>query len=412
MKNIGLINNQIRSDFFVLGVFFLLWSVNSYYLGGNTLKIFTLLVGFTFIICTTLTLKINKLALNFIIKSIITLIIYWFFAYFRFQDTLRPLLIFFDIICVLLLNSGYLISQNLKSFRQVRPTIILIICLMTFIGTYMFLKNQTDISLVHENNLRIGGQAKEENINSVGVAYVNANIFFLIFSFFSYKKLKNWIKVFMGLSILFNIITIISTGSRGALLFTSLILLTHFIFKSKKNLILVFFKLIVYLIAIVVFYNILSDFFPIIEQKIDSSFERFISLFEFYSNGEDRSLGERADVYDTFFESYHKNLFLGEKGYIGYPHNVFIEIVNRWGIFFGFPLLFILITSVLRGFRLFIRKSKIEAIYQFLLLGFLFSFLQSLSSMSLEMNRILWLSLGFIVGYRKKIQSNYISHEI
>jgi O-antigen ligase len=386
-------------NLFVLGVFFLLWSVNGYFIGGNKLKFILLFIGFICILFVTITQKIDKNHFRFFLFSLIFLLLYWCVAFLRFQETTDPTSLFFDIICLILLNSGFIISKKYHLFKEINPNVIFIICILTILGAIMFLKNQSNINF--ESNVRIGSEVKDDNINSVGLAYINANIFFIIFNFFGFVKKRKWLNIFIILALFSIVIIIISSGARGASLSLAFTFFLPHIFKFNKDFFSKFFKILFYVFILILSYFMLVKYFPVIEQKIDSSFERFSSLFDFYATKSDRSVLEREELYNNFFNNYDKYIFIGKKKYFPYPHNIFIEIIMRWGVFLSIPLLFLIIKNIFKSISI-IKSTSNFPFFSFFVFCFLFSFLQSLTSMSLEMNRMLWLSLGFVAGLKDK----------
>ncbi|RIW11797.1 hypothetical protein D0X99_20200 [Algoriphagus lacus] len=78
-----------------------------------------------------------------------------------------------------------------------------------------------------------------------------------------------------------------------------------------------------------------------------------------------------------------------------------MEILMRWGIL-GWTFVVFSLLCFFRAFKIFKVVSVDPNLLEFLLIClFLFSYLQSLTSLSLEMNRFLWLGFGYLFGYKK-----------
>lgn len=398
-------SQSLRINVFIFSVFLLMWSTNAYFILGNSLKLSCLFLGFIGVVTSTFTMRINKKSIKFAIISILFLLLYWAIAYFNEQQTLETTLLIFDVICVFLLISGYIISQNINLNIKFYSLTIIIVCFLTIIGTYFFLKNQTLLSIQTSSTQRIASNSDDDNINAIGLAYTNASLLFLLFFLLREKYLKKWLKIFIIISIICSVVILVSTSSRGAMLYVVFLLILFYLSKIKsiKTLIRSMFILLLSIIILIGVYFGLKDFFPIIEAKVEFTFKRFETLFSFLESGSgDGSSAERKEFYDYFFKNLNDFILLGENNYHPYPHNIFMEILMRWGLF-GVPLIIFVITKFIKALGFV--TNKIELIPLNLLFSFLllFSILMSLSSMSLEMNRGMWLTLGFIWGVNKKL---------
>ncbi|MNG14382.1 hypothetical protein D3C84_981280 [compost metagenome] len=113
---------------------------------------------------------------------------------------------------------------------------------------------------------------------------------------------------------------------------------------------------------------------------------------------------------EDFFENIGDVILIGKERYVPYPHNQFIEIIMRWGLFLGLPLFVFSIRNFIRALILLLKKGNISPFVNLILFIFIFSFFQSLSSMSLEMNRTLWFGFGFLAAISKN-SGNYITNK-
>jgi hypothetical protein len=397
-----------RTNFFILGLFFLVWSVNGFFIGGNSLKMALLMIGFSLILATAFTLPIYRKFINFGFICLTFLLIYWSIAIVRNQKTFTGSIFTFDVICFLLLLSGYAVASNLNYFKKVGPNIVLLISLLAIVGGIMFVKFQ---SLLVLSNL--GGNSRlavedgdESGINVIGIAYTNAIVFFILYYFGVYYDLKRWVKAVVFLSLFSVFFVILTTQSRGALIYIILILLMQNFKKlfSISNL----WKFIQTLVLIVLVFFVALNFFPTMQVKMEGTLDRFGTLMEFSENVEaDQSSNERLLMIQNFFDNIGDIILVGQEGYRPYPHNQFIEIIMRWGLFFGLPLIIFSLRNFLRSLFILISGLNTNPFVNLVVLLFVFSFLQSLSSMSLEMNRIFWFGLGFFAAVPKNINLSY-----
>ena len=135
----------------------------------------------------------------------------------------------------MLLLSGFLFAQHPNKISEINKYVIIFLSFLALLGCYYFMQNQLLMALQGSNSGRISSEDGNASINAVGVAYVNANLFFILFSLqkLTYVKTK-WVKFSLFLGLLSCIVIIVSTGSRGAILFTILILFINSISKIKS----------------------------------------------------------------------------------------------------------------------------------------------------------------------------------
>lgn len=401
MDKISVVNNK-RANLLFLGLFLLVWSMNGYFIGGNAMKLGLLFAGFTLIVYNASHLKIGKKALGFFSRSIVLLLMYWGIAYYNNQHTLDSTTILFDIVCLLLVNSGYIIAKNSDVLNNMKPKMVVFFCFLTILGAYLFIKYQAVISITEGVNAsRVGLQSKSDNVNSVGLAYLNAIVFFLHFNSFTSYNCKKYAKLLLLVAMFCSLFVIFSAGARGAMLFIGIVLFINYFHKLKSlaSSISFSFNLIVMVILLVISISVLITFFPVLKGKVESSISRFQNLASFITNtGGDGSASERLESYHIFFNNLESFILFGLEGYRPYPHNQIMEVVMRWGILFGALILVFTIGNFLKGISKLSSNTTISPFQKFFILIFLFSFLQSMTSMSLEMNRILWIGAGFVAG--------------
>jgi hypothetical protein len=396
-----------RTSLFVLGIFFLVWSINGFFIGGELLKYLLLFLGFSLILGTTLfSLPRNSSFFRFASITFIVLLAFWFVAILLNQTTAQTNIVLFDVICYLLFISGYLVAKNLERFTRVTNITILFIVLLTVLGCVMYIKYQSMLSLSDSlsssRDVTEGGD--EAGINVIGVSYTNAIIFFIIYYFLSFYQLKKAIKIALLFSIFLTFFLILYTQSRGALIYIVLIVILDNLKKINtltKGLKYTFkFLIILFFLAILIIKSI--ELNPAFAQKFQGTLDRFQLFLDVTEDIEaDPSTYQRTVFLNKFINEIDSIILFGQEKYQPYPHNQFAEILMRWGFFLGLPLILISLTSLIKSVRISTKTISLNPMIHLMALLFLFSFLQSMSSMSLEMNRLFWLAMGFLIALPK-----------
>ena len=385
---------KIKINFFVLGLFLLLWATNGYVIFGNIGKYTSLFLGILFMVTSLINIKIDSRSLRLIFVSFYILIFYIFLSYFLDQETFNPLIIAFDFVNFCLFILGCILGKMKDHEIRIRGPIIIFISILTIISSFIYYTRQVGF------NYDIGKRGLgDENLNEVGVAYIHAQIFILLI-WFLFRKNSFLIKTLLIIALISVLLIMLITESRGAILFLFVICFFVF-FKNIFNLIKIknLLSISITIMALTVLINT-----PLVQNKIESFTERFAVLFLASSikNKEDRSVKARLEIQSDFFNNYEK-MFFGKYNYSPYPHNQFIEIYMRWGVF-GIPIFIISLLSFINGIRFYKEQKEYKSSLKFLLfLLFLFCYLQSMTSLSLDNNRLLWLGFGlFLSNYKLK----------
>lgn len=394
---------QSRTNFLVLGIFFLFWSVNGFFIGGNALKIFLLLFGFVLILISVSGIPKDNKFKKFSFFSLLFLFLFWIVAFLNNQLTTKTDIIVFDVICYLLLIFGYLIARNYTLFSKVDVKFILVITLITIIGVVLYMKFQAvlDLQTASSDSRSVIEDGGDTSINVIGIAYINAMVFFILYNFISTYTLNGRIKLIVLLGMISTFFLIISTQSRGALIYIVLILIIKNVFKLKsfKNIIKTILLISSVLLLTILVYDKTKESFPVLEEKIGGAFERFQVLMEFTENAKaDESSYERSLKIERFYNDIENIIIIGQKEYEPYPHNQYVEIIMRWGVILGLPLIILSVFNFYKSLKILIQNTYQSSIVMLFVLLFAFAYLQSLTSMSLEMNRMFWLGLGFMIG--------------
>jgi O-antigen ligase len=237
------------------------------------------------------------------------------------------------------------------------------------------------------------------DLNAVGVAYAQGQLLLLFLWLFAREKLA-FMKYILIVALVSILVIMILTGSRGALLYVVVTLVFFY-----RHLILYLFNFKTFLISLIIgvslMYTIKENEF--LNFKITALADRFTSaLYYLEGTKEDGSLRARKEIQTVFYDNYDEML-LGYEGYRPYPHNQFIEIYMRWGLI-GLPLLIISLFSFLSAIKLIKKKNRVTSSIDYLVISlFFFCFLQSMSSLTLEMNRLMFFGLGyFVIDFRSR----------
>jgi len=393
------------ADNFYIGYFLILWSVNGYFVGGNALKYLILSIGLLLIASNFINASIKK-DNRWVEISIFSLLYFSLLvikAGLQNQVTTSINDIIFGLIDLLLFNIGILISNNRYKMKLLLPKSIYFIVIMSVIGIAFFFVFQNSVYNSYGSADRSSVGGGEDGINVIGIAYTNALIIIILYAIFrNLPKNNKLLSYSVVLTIILSIVVIIQTQSRGALIYLVLILfLVSFANLKLSKIISFILKRSLYIFGGLILLLAIIKLNPSSQQSLDGLSKRMEDLSgSLQGTTEDRSLDEREVIYQRFYDNYTDYMFLGQKSYKPYPHNIFIEIIQRFGIVFGFPILLMIFYSIVKAFVVIFSENSDSTSILFSMI-FLFCFMQSLSSMSLEMNRSLWLSMGILIGRKK-----------
>jgi O-antigen ligase len=241
----------------------------------------------------------------------------------------------------------------------------------------------------------------EATLNPVGVAFANSclAIVFVVLGILS-KSL--WRKSLFILAAALAFFVVLSSASRGAVIWSLgalgffLVLNRHQRYLSPKGVCWILLGCALTVPVLVVLYKTNYG----VAERIDVLFARFEQMFNsLLGRGHDMSLSARSMMWDYYLSNFGQWILIGEKGYTGYPHNQWIEIGARFGLL-GVPMFLAsiyifgrLILSVLRR-----RHVHLDLEYSIIATLFVFGYLQSMTSLSLQVNRVLWLGFGYALG--------------
>ncbi|MDB4586225.1 hypothetical protein OAE01_02035 [Akkermansiaceae bacterium] len=307
--------------------------------------------------------------------------------------------IIFAVVCILLLWSGYLLGRNKRKGRGVvsswglaSMTVLTAVCISVFLRY-----NQINYSATLTRSVG------DSDLNPVGVAYVHiciAVIFFVLGA--SAKAL--WRKVLFFMVVLLALMIVITTGSRGPVLwggvtfFYILNLMRVRLRLTVKSLVVI--SVTIGAVVMVAIFLYKSN--PMISERMDVLSIRFSNLFLDFS-GESTTIDASSEVRRNKLSAYWSSVeswwLVGEHGHSGYPHQQWLEIFVKFGVL-GLPMFLMSVILFLKVSFDGMRK-KFPGDIELLLIAslFLYAYLQSMTSLSLYMNRMLWLGFGYFMGY-------------
>ncbi|MFV0145124.1 hypothetical protein OBJ68_06520 [Empedobacter falsenii] len=395
-------NKIISSNKIILGFFLINWSYVSFFLGGNNLKVLLLLIGFIFYTFFFFQNKIKKNAHFFKISILVVTyyLILVLYSNLMFHNINQLLIIFGFINCILFLG-GYLISINSYNFRMPTKGLVVFLVFFSIIGiiSYFLFGNL----LLTEENYDSLMQYKENGINRIGVGYTALIIFFIFYNLLKSNHYGKYLIILMYSVLFLLIIQILHLQARGVILFMLLILFIdnfQLIFKINKLLK----KIVSLFILISILFFLISFYFPQYFDVLEGTIERFSGIIGFFDENKqiDRSAFERTKLIDFFFDNYNEFIFTGLRDYSPYPHNIFIEIIERFGIILGFPILFSILYTSYKAFKIVYNNEKDNVLINIFSMIYLYTFFQAFTSFNLENNRALWVSMGVILFFNYK----------
>ena len=336
----------------IVGLILLYWSQALYFVAGNQMRLLSLVFGLSSIIAATffrarlrILQHVPLVAFSGVYFCVLAFITK-FQGHAIWYDKIQ---LIFCVVCLILFWSGYILAREKRGgfFLAEQPTLVIIagiaiLCLLAF------LKYVKDISF--------GGSVRdfgETGLNPVGVAYANTCLclIFLVLGFMNRNFIIKSIYLFAAS---LSLGVVMTSASRGAVIW-GLCGIVYFLLLNRywrnisvKNL-LVALGACILLIPVLLF--IYSTNYAVSE-RIDILFVRFESMFYslFGMGGQasaDLSTNSRQYYWYYYFSTIENWLFFGERGYIGYPHNQWLEIFVRFGLL-GLPLFFISIFLFIR----------------------------------------------------------------
>ena len=288
-----------------------------------------------FFLCLTINRK--KIKSPYFILYICWIIIVLLNTIFFNIEKMGNVLVYYLLICVSFFWTGILVDFN----KHIKFIYCISIIYVVFLFAY--------VSNVYTNLNTV----ETQNINYMGFAYYA--VVPIMFCIYYYTKKKN---IFHFLVILIGILYLLMCGTRGPLLCIAGFLVYLFILDlkniSKRKLILISLLLIALIIILCNIKNIAEFLQPIFVKNHLST--RILDYF--IADNSTINTSGRGNLYYKIIENINKHPILGSGLYsdreiIGvYSHNIFLEMINAFGIPIGSILLISIITLIVAAFRL------------------------------------------------------------
>lgn len=395
-------------EFLVIGLILLFSNVALYFISGIMVRYFALLMGIFFIFFAAYKRGKNFVprAMPFFLFSLIYITILAFISVFQNQaisyDRVKQI---FAIIIIGCFFSGYLLStskihfiENFKSWKVRGLTVVIIFALVGFLRYYE--------SISFYGTMR--GYGEDTALNPVGVAFT-FTLLLIVYFVLTIASQNILDRILYGSAMALSTAIVITTASRGAIVWVILTII--FLVASGRIKKIKLSKFLILLLFGIIFLGFVFLFFSnnvILIESLEILIKRFSGLFGGYNltaSGLDISANARVEYWNHYASIFSDWILFGERFYSGYPHNQYLEILVRFGLL-GIPLLvFSLFIFSQIIYRFLIKKEKKD--FELVLISaiFLFGYLSSLTSLNLEMNRAMWLGLGYFFGYFTRSKS-------
>jgi len=407
--------DTVSSTCLIVGLIFLHWGQTWHYLLGNTFRLASLGMGLLLVVLGSWVMGRKRIKQSplFMALSGGYFVLLALLSYARgnmvWQD---PLQLVFIGVCILLFWSGFILGNGADRMRQAPRTkamVLEFVGVLAVVGLWSLL--QYVKSADFQTAARTFGDDKDTALNPVGVAY-STMCLAIVFSSIGVSECSIWRKLlWFGLAILASFVSI-STGSRGAIMWGAVALIymgllcrngrlwTSYPRKKikRKSSGIVLQTVIVGLVLVTVLLWA-RDAEVISSNRIEMISSRFGAIIDMLSgSGDDVSASARVDIWNYYLATWDQWIVLGKAEQAGYPHNQWLEIFVKFGIL-GIPLfaMSIFVLTKVIG-TLFMPKANSDLNLKLISSLLVFAYLQSLTSLSLQMNRVLWLGFGYILG--------------
>ena len=383
----------------IIGTISLHWSVPMFFIAGSFSRLGSLVFGFC------------SIALAALIRSSTSLFEYVgvfsvtgsYFLFLGLQSKIQEhhiwydqLQIIFCLICLFLFWFGFVLgSSKVRTVNVGSEWILVIFGLLGILALIGFLRFVKDISFYGTQR-----DYGDTSLNPVGVAY-SMICLALAYLVLGVCAPKLWRKMLFFAVVALAFIAAVSSASRGAL-FAGLGAVIYFVLLNRRTVQwsvrswLTTVGGILFMLPIIwIMYHknyAISERSALLIKRVSSMFRAFSG------NSNDPSMSIREITWDYYIKNIETWIVFGEKGYSAYPHNQFFEILVRFGLF-GIPLLLMSVFTIGRvlSYLLFSRQ-KYDLEFSFVSILFVFSYLQSMTSLSLQINRVMWLGFGYFLG--------------
>jgi O-antigen ligase len=306
----------------------------------------------------------------------------------------------FRVVCGALVIAGYILGRHRTRQVAQRDRVVTAVAVCVFIlpGLLLALMNLEALSAQEMQARTMGG-------NPVGVAYTIANLamVLLVALVFSSGAVESGL---YSLGLLLAVALVVCSASRGAVL-GGMLAGMYVLFLSRKRWLRVVrsrrFLRIAGAVAIIgIGFLAYAQRSALLQSREDLLTGRLQAVKQYAAGerGPDLAMKGRLLHLEEVLENVGDWWIIGKVGYARHPHNQYLEFLVRFGVFIGGIAI---VWSVRNGMRLatlpyehkFLRDNM-----EFVLIAgvFAYSYLQSMTSLTLEQNRVMWLGFGYVMG--------------
>jgi hypothetical protein len=382
-----LFNIQI---FFAVNYFFVGYNVN-YVEGGSSFKMMILI---SFVYCIALSLIqvfLRKGTPNSLILILILIIFVLFLHTLHFFAGNISRYFSKDLLYFLFLGIPgsliYLILNNLNaSINTINESLHILFSIFIMIGDFFFIEYQQNISL--ERLLFTFG-----NLHSQGTSYL-----FALISGFYLIRLKEKFRIAYIIFVLNSFILTLSAGGKGAIVLIFIYILLNVNIRISLSL----------FILLIILYILGSN--SILFESTQEGFQRIAVLFNGESDISTIS-SDRDYVYLNIVSVIKSYLFFGigplSPSELGFqPHNLFLDLILRFGLFFGFIFIICILFFCARAL---VKYSKLPFLLRLILP---FVIINNLFSGSIMDNPFFYLSVFLYLDFYKKYHISKVINSI
>ena len=239
-----------------------------------------------------------------------------------------------------------------------------------------------------------------EGVNSISLGYLAG---LMGTAFFALSiRLKHWFhRVIFGLCAFVMLLSLVAVAARGAFLYFVLTALFMSFLTFRFSI--AFYKSLMTFVVVAGIGTaglmaVKSEFLIMRWEYLMDRFMPTVDYFRGYhdAGAQDATAG-RSEIYGHYLEQFSSWWLKGLSGYSGaYPHNFFLEVGVRFGLL-GIPILIVWFLVVKKVFIISLYRERVDPFDATVVAIFVFTVLQSMTSMSLEMFRAMWASMGYLL---------------
>jgi O-antigen ligase len=389
--------------FIIIGLVMLHWSQAMYFVGGNAARIGSLVAGFGLIVGAAF-LRARWRTVDYIPFAIVTgayfIALAMLTKFQRHSIWYEPTQLIFTVVCLILFWAGYILAREKRQdFVSANQWSLVGVGILALLSSLSFLRFVKDISFAGSER-GFGGT----ELNPVGVAYANTclGLVFLILAILNKNLLRKGLYLLVACVSFF---VVLSSASRGAVIWGTAAMVFFFVlnrhrkYLTGRGLLLAMLSVLLLIPVAAILYK--TNY--AVSERLDILIGRFTTMFDSLlgrgHGGGDPSVNAREYTWMSYLSTVDQWIFFGERGYSSYPHNQWLEIFARFGLL-GVPMF---VMSVVLFFKVSWSAvfDELHPDVEFSLITtlFMFAYLSSITSLSLQVNRVMWLGFGYLLGY-------------